>query len=93
MREVECGASVCWLKRLKDLRLVYFGLSTVVPEMGKNDSNIWDDLIQFGIVSSDYLTHSQRKEKRFQLSLLLYLKMPLNSTMNGSSSKSTSISK
>ena len=93
MREEECGASVCWLKRLKDLSLVYFRLSKVVPEMGKNDSNIWNDLIQFAIVSSDYLTHSQRKEKRFQLSLLLYLTMPLNSTMYGSSSKSTSIPK
>lgn len=61
--------------------------------MGKNDSNIWHDLIQFAMVSSDYLTHSQRKERKFQFSLLLYLKTALNSTVNGSSSKSTSISK
>ena len=25
MREVECGESVCWLKSLKDLRLVILG--------------------------------------------------------------------
>lgn len=92
MREGECGEFVL-VKVPKGLKTRNFGLSKVVPEMGKNDSNIWDDLIQFAIVSSDYLTHSQRKEKRFQLSLLLYLTMPLNSTMNGSSSKSSSVCK
>lgn len=47
------------VKAPKGLKTCNFGLSKVVPEMGKNDSNIWDDLIQFAIVSSDYLTHSQ----------------------------------
>ena len=64
------------VKAPKGLSTRNFGLSKVVPEMGKNDSNIWDDLIQFAIVSSDYLTHSQRRRKGFNFRYLSISKCP-----------------
>ena len=51
------------VKAPNGLKTRNFGLCKVVPETGKNDSNIWDDLIQFVIVSSDYLTHSQSAKR------------------------------